>query len=759
MKTFLLFFFLVNSVLFVFAQNDPENYEWEWANKETAGEIHVDSAGNIFNVLSVRENQSITIRGHTFFSRNNPLTILIKHNSKGDFIWVRAMEGVVNGVTVDFNGTIYTTGSFEDTLPIGKDTLISKGGLDVFLAKYDSSGNPLFAKQGGGSQDDNSYFIHVSKTADIYITGLYRTAAVFETNALTNTDPRNAFIAKYDNNGNLQMLTQINGESFGREISTDSDNNIYLLAYYSTAVSKDEIQISGPFESSFGYHFLAQLDAKGNGKWGKDLGSNYYQPYLNLNTDDFGNSYITQWRRYSGFIVHKIGNNGDSQWIEQISNVFGDATDVLISRDNNTIYITGFIANDIGALHYFWKFSPDGNYESFPLDSGQYITTRSLGLDNDQNIYLSGSFASDTTFFGPIVLTKGFNESNPSFLAKLKLVKPDPSELFAVKVVGDRFCSGDSIKVIYEVVTFYDPGNIFIAELSNEQGDFTSPFYLGEIQSNVSGKIIGKIPDQINPGRGYRVRVRSTNPISSAINQKNLTIRNKPIVNLGTDTIIECAAELIVDAGNQGAYFIWNTYDTTQTITINSKGLFYVDVFNEYGCYSSDSIYVFQESEAIADYSYTIDGLTVSFFDQSIGATSWLWEFDKGSSSTRQFPVKNFIIKDIYDVCLTIENKLGCLDKICKKIDFVSVGLAENSSDEWLVFPNPASDKIIITGKIENNTKISIKDIVGRTILMKNSTTGGNLNMEINVSDFDRGIYFLTIENGYYKSVKKLILM
>ncbi|MCK4746415.1 MAG: hypothetical protein KAT15_05245, partial [Bacteroidales bacterium] len=63
-------------------------------------------------------------------------------------------------------------------------------------------------------------------------------------------------------------------------------------------------------------------------------------------------------------------------------------------------------------------------------------------------------------------------------------------------------------------------------------------------------------------------------------------------VDLGADTILESQEVFILDAGNTGAEFIWNTDDTTQTIGIDTGGVYIVMVRSSNQCTASDEVSV-----------------------------------------------------------------------------------------------------------------------------------------------------------------------
>jgi gliding motility-associated-like protein len=65
-----------------------------------------------------------------------------------------------------------------------------------------------------------------------------------------------------------------------------------------------------------------------------------------------------------------------------------------------------------------------------------------------------------------------------------------------------------------------------------------------------------------------------------------------PVVDLGPDTTIFSDQNYLLDAGNQGAKYIWSTGDTTQTISVNTEGQYWVAVMQD-GCRGYDTITVY----------------------------------------------------------------------------------------------------------------------------------------------------------------------
>jgi hypothetical protein len=72
----------------------------------------------------------------------------------------------------------------------------------------------------------------------------------------------------------------------------------------------------------------------------------------------------------------------------------------------------------------------------------------------------------------------------------------------------------------------------------------------------------------------------------------HITISQPPVVDLGDGIIAQAGDNVVLDAGNDGAEYVWSTGATTQTITVTTSGAYYVKVTDEWGCSASDTILV-----------------------------------------------------------------------------------------------------------------------------------------------------------------------
>lgn len=88
----------------------------------------------------------------------------------------------------------------------------------------------------------------------------------------------------------------------------------------------------------------------------------------------------------------------------------------------------------------------------------------------------------------------------------------------------------------------------------------------------------------------YSVTITGSNGCASTFHAM-LSFIPPPVVQLGADTVLCANQVLMLDAGNPGNTYHWNTGSSTQVLPVNTSGTFSVSVDNGY-CSSSDEITV-----------------------------------------------------------------------------------------------------------------------------------------------------------------------
>ena len=185
--------------------------------------IAVDSSGNIYISGYTKgdfDNDSITA---------NPDIILLKYNSSGTKLWHKqigtSFDDRGNGIAIDSSNNIYITGYSNGHY----DNHTNTGNSDIFISKYNSTGNKLWSKLFGSNLDDVGNELALDSLSNIYITGYSKGNLDNKTNS-GNSD---IFISKYNSDGSNQKTELLGTSSDDKAYSVqlDSNNQIYITGY------------------------------------------------------------------------------------------------------------------------------------------------------------------------------------------------------------------------------------------------------------------------------------------------------------------------------------------------------------------------------------------------------------------------------------------------------------------------------------------------------------------------------------------------
>jgi PKD repeat protein len=98
-----------------------------------------------------------------------------------------------------------------------------------------------------------------------------------------------------------------------------------------------------------------------------------------------------------------------------------------------------------------------------------------------------------------------------------------------------------------------------------------------------------------------------------------------PTVNLGNDTCVAAGHTVTIDAGAGYASYVWSTGASTETITANLAGTYYVTVSTSAGCTGTDSIIVSRGASVSLGRDTCIYPGGSYLLSAGAGATSYLW--------------------------------------------------------------------------------------------------------------------------------------
>ena len=237
---------------------------------------------------------------------------------------------------------------------------------------------------------------------------------------------------------------------------------------------------------------------------------------------------------------------------------------------------------------------------------------------------------------------------------------------------------------------------------------------------------------------------------------------NEP--QLGADTSVCGGNPVLLDAGANGTAYLWSTGATTPTLIVSQTGTYSVQVDFGTSCTRYDTIDVFFASlnPGFFGPDSVCRGLGVQYFDTTAGATSWLWDFGDGTTSTLQNPIHVYSSGGTFLLKMTAYT--GACGFTAQKIVYADICLGNDISlgSRLQVYPNPSSGKI--TFLIENipasGFRLSLTDIAGRQIFISSERLmidngRGELVLPEQLAD---GIYLLELTHEFGKYREKILL-
>jgi hypothetical protein len=172
------------------------------------------------------------------------------------------------------------------------------GATDAFLAKFDNSGNRLWGTYYGDASLDYGEAVRTDISGNVYLTGrTLSTSGIASAGAyqVTNAGGADAYLAKFDNSGNRLWATYYGGNNgdYAVCLTTDATGNIYLSGWTGSTTG---IATPGAFQTvaGGGYDaFLAQFSPSGSRMWATYYGDTAFDQAFSLSSDGTGGVYMT----------------------------------------------------------------------------------------------------------------------------------------------------------------------------------------------------------------------------------------------------------------------------------------------------------------------------------------------------------------------------------------------------------------------------------------------------------------------------------
>ena len=298
----------------------------------------------------------------------------------------------VQSVATDHDGNVYATGFFQsDNISFGPNAFAKSGAADVFLLKYDPSGNLVWAKRAGGTGSDYAYSVAVDKFGYVYITGSFQSTIAFGSFTLTANHPADElFFVKYSPQGNViwakSSASSSAATASGNSIATDDAGNAYIAGYaMASDVSFDNVTLSNIGTTSVS--FIVKYDVNGNVIWAKKPTTSGGVSISKILVDYAGNMFITGWNHFA-------------------TTVFGNITLTNPSPGTDLIYVAKLDASG----NAIWAKNSQGNGTAYSWDAA---------MDALGNYYVSGRFEyTSGIHFDALTINNSYKNSSDGYIVK-----------------------------------------------------------------------------------------------------------------------------------------------------------------------------------------------------------------------------------------------------------------------------------------------------------------------------------------------------
>lgn len=149
------------------------------------------------------------------------------------------------------------------------------------------------------------------------------------------------------------------------------------------------------------------------------------------------------------------------------------------------------------------------------------------------------------------------------------------------------------------------------------------------------------------------------------------------------------------------------------------------------------------EYDPKADFSFQLNGLNIEFFNESVNADEYLWDFGDGSTSVDENPVHSYVSGGNYNITL---HAIHCSQTDVKTMAVVITGIQTHimlDSGILSVFPNPFPDVFVVESQGSEITGVEIFDLTGRLVFKGDQKH--NNQFIVDLSDFPSGCFILKV--------------
>lgn len=411
---------------------------------ERAYGIEVDPAGNVYicGAFDDEVDMDPDPVGEAILSdEGNGDVYLAKYSNAGVYLWSFRLgnyfHDLGSDIAVDADGNVYLTGYFRVTVdfdPGPAEAILSPmSERDVFVAKYDTDGNYLWAMNHAyGGNVERYPALGLDPQGNVLVTGEFFGSPDFDpgpgTGIITSNGNQDIFLAKYTADGDFLWARGMGGAEYdrGMDVTADSEGNIYVTGMFRGTMSGSgtSLTANGGWDS-----FLAKFDPQGTHLWSFRMGGGGTQYpdedecgmdlAVDLNDDvyvvgyytggpDFdpgpGEAFLPLGGETNGYLA-KYDADGAHLWSIGLADIGQGRCNAVAVDPAGQVYITGTIdgvvdvdpgpgeAILVGWDHFVAKYTGNGEHIwSYDAGDTAYDGGWGIAVDDSANVYTTGVF-------------------------------------------------------------------------------------------------------------------------------------------------------------------------------------------------------------------------------------------------------------------------------------------------------------------------------------------------------------------------------
>ena len=273
---------------------DP-GLEPEWVNVPAEGDeikllsCEVDNEGNSY--ISGYFKKWISFGDSVVHSVNRRDQFVLKLNPAGNVQWVRTWQAGNPGnrlyLKVSNDKELIIAGTYEKKFETRDTTIFSLGRKDIFIWKFDSTGNELWIKRIGANFDDRAGPIAIDSAGYIYLSGSFTHSIILQDTVYASQGEQDLFLIKMESDGGILWTSHLGGTQSDEMngLSIDSSGNPFALGSFRGTIIMKQDTLSS-FDRQSDILFL-KFDRMGRYLWCKrffgtseDLGHAILTDYL-----------------------------------------------------------------------------------------------------------------------------------------------------------------------------------------------------------------------------------------------------------------------------------------------------------------------------------------------------------------------------------------------------------------------------------------------------------------------------------------------